>query len=75
MHKLVEAIKLTLSLAIKEGGTTLRDVTGISGQPGYFAQKLLVYGKAGEDCSVCGKPIKQFTQQKRSTFYCSQCQR
>ena len=75
MQKLVDAIKLTLNLAIKEGGTTLRDFTGISGQPGYFAQKLLVYGRNGEECTQCGEPIKQFTQQARSTFYCSHCQR
>ncbi|MBE9559865.1 MAG: bifunctional DNA-formamidopyrimidine glycosylase/DNA-(apurinic or apyrimidinic site) lyase [Proteobacteria bacterium] len=75
IQKLVDAIKLTLDLAIKEGGTTLRDFTGISGQPGYFAQKLLVYGRTGKDCTVCGKSIKQVTQQSRSTFYCSTCQR
>ena len=75
IQKLVDAIKLTLSLAIDEGGTTLRDFTGISGQPGYFAQKLLVYGRAGEPCTVCGNTIKQITQQARSTFYCSMCQR
>jgi formamidopyrimidine-DNA glycosylase len=75
IQKLVDAIKLTLSLAIEEGGTTLRDFTGISGQPGYFAQKLLVYGRAGEPCTVCSNTIKQITQQARSTFYCSKCQR
>ena len=75
LQKLVDAIKLTLELAINEGGTTLRDFTGISGQPGYFAQKLLVYGRDGKECMQCGEAIKQFTQQARSTFYCSQCQR
>ena len=75
IQKLVDAIKLTLSLAIKEGGTTLKDFSGIDGQPGYFAQKLLVYGRTGEACTLCGKPIKQFTQQARSTFYCPGCQK
>ena len=75
MQSLVDAIKLTLELAIREGGTTLKDFTGISGQPGYFAQLLLVYGRTGEPCTICGKPIKKITQQARSTFYCSQCQR
>lgn len=74
-EKLVDAIKLTLNESIKQGGTTLRDFTAESGQPGYFAQKLLVYGKAGENCSVCDQPIKQFTQQQRSTYYCPQCQK
>jgi formamidopyrimidine-DNA glycosylase len=75
LHKLVESIKLTLSLAIEEGGTTLRDFTGSNGQPGYFAQKLLVYGRTGQKCTYCDASIKQFSQQARSTFYCPNCQR
>ena len=75
IEKLVTAIKTTLRESIEQGGTTLRDFTSETGQPGYFAQKLLVYGKADEDCTVCGKPIKQIKQQARSTFYCAQCQR
>lgn len=75
IEKLVAAIKLTLQLAIKAGGTSLRDFTGSNGQPGYFAQKLLVYGRAGEACTQCGGNIKQFNQQARSTFYCPNCQK
>jgi len=75
LEKLVDAIKLTLRESIEQGGTTLRDFTSEDGKPGYFAQKLLVYGKAGENCSVCGQPIKQITQQARSTYYCSHCQK
>ncbi len=75
IEKLVTAIKTTLLESIEQGGTTLRDFTSETGQPGYFAQKLLVYGKADEDCTVCGKPIKQIKQQARSTYYCAQCQR
>ena len=73
--KLVDAIKTTLKKSIEKGGTTLKDFTGEDGQPGYFAQELLVYGRTNENCTVCKKPIKQFTQQARSTFYCPQCQR
>ncbi len=75
LQRLVQAIKSTLESAIIEGGTTLRDFTGSSGQPGYFAQKLLVYGKTGENCSICGNTIKCISQQARSTFYCTQCQK
>lgn len=74
-EKLVAAIKVTLRESIEQGGTTLKDFTGGDGQPGYFAQKLLVYGRTNDDCTNCGKPIKQFTQQARSTFYCSSCQK
>ncbi len=74
-EKLVAAIKQVLDASIKQGGTTLRDFIREDGQPGYFAQQLFVYGKAGEPCPRCGRPIKQFTQQQRSTFYCTRCQK
>ena len=75
VEKLVDAIKQILADAIKQGGTTLRDFTREDGQPGYFAQKLFVYGKTGESCAECGRPVKQITQQQRSTFYCTSCQK
>jgi formamidopyrimidine-DNA glycosylase len=74
-EKLVTAIKQVLSASIRQGGTTLRDFVREDGQPGYFALSLNVYGKAGEPCPICGNPIKQISQQQRSTFYCTQCQR
>ena len=73
--KLVIAIKKILDAAIKQGGTTLRDFTRENGQPGYFAQKLQVYGRADEACTKCGKLIRQINQQNRSTFYCTTCQK
>lgn len=72
---LVQCIKDVLAKAIKEGGTTLKDFVGSDGKPGYFAQQLRVYGRAGEPCIDCGKAIKQITQGQRSTFYCSHCQK
>lgn len=73
-EKLVRHIKKTLASAIKQGGTTLRDFTREDGQPGYFAQRLNVYGRAGEPCMNCKHPVRQITQQQRSTFYCTRCQ-
>jgi len=74
-ERLASAIKQVLAESITQGGTTLRDFIRENGEPGYFAQKLLVYGRVGEPCAKCGKPIKQITQQQRSTFYCTQCQK
>jgi formamidopyrimidine-DNA glycosylase len=73
--KLADTIKQVLTASIEQGGTTLRDFSREDGQPGYFAQKLHVYGKANSDCPQCSTSIKQFTQQARSTFYCSSCQK
>lgn len=74
-EKLVTAIKKILHNSIKQGGTTLKDFTGEDGQPGYFSQELLVYGRTGKKCTTCENTIKKITQQARSTFYCTQCQK
>lgn len=74
-QKLVEAIKAVLALAIKQGGTTLRDFVGGDGKPGYFRQQLQVYDHAGEACLQCGAIIKQLRQGQRTSYYCPKCQR
>jgi formamidopyrimidine-DNA glycosylase len=71
---LVKSIKNVLDEAIVSGGTTLRDFVSSEGKPGYFAQKLNVYGRNNQACYVCESNIKQFTQGQRSTFYCPNCQ-
>ncbi len=68
-------IQAVLKKAIEQGGTTLRDFVNSDGQPGYFAQQLNVYGKAGESCPVCETTIKSLTIAQRNTFYCPNCQR
>ena len=73
--RLARAIKATLAMAVKVGGTTLRDYVGADGNPGYFRQKLYVYERDGKPCRVCGKPVKQFTQGQRSTYWCAHCQK
>lgn len=73
--RLTEAIKEVLKNAIKKGGTTLRDFVSADGQTGYFQIELQVYGREGESCHECDKPIQQITLGQRSTFYCGHCQR
>lgn len=73
--RLARAIKATLTMAVKVGGTTLRDYVGADGSPGYFRQKLYVYERAGKPCRVCGHEIRQFTQGQRSTYWCARCQK
>ncbi len=71
---LAAAIRRVLSAAIRAGGTTLRDYLDVDGEPGYFRQKLYVYGRAGLPCRRCRTPVRQITQGQRSTYYCPQCQ-
>lgn len=71
---LVETIKKVLQRSIEQGGTTLRDFLQSDGKPGYFAQELFVYGRAGEPCRICGEKIESIKLGQRSTFFCRRCQ-
>ena len=72
---LAASIKSVLEKAIQSGGTTLRDFYGGDGEPGYFAQQLKVYGRDGEPCLVCDRPVSAIVQGQRRTYYCKDCQR
>jgi formamidopyrimidine-DNA glycosylase len=72
---LAQKIRDVLAEAVEKGGTTLRDFAGADGAPGYFQQKLFVYGRDGEPCLVCKTLIKRLVIGQRSSFYCSRCQR
>ena len=72
---LLKAIKEILTLAIEQGGTTLKDFVNSDGKPGYFQQTLAVYGRKNQPCHSCNTPIKQIVIGQRSTFYCPKCQR
>ena len=67
-------IKRVLSRAIDVGGTTLRNFTNSSGNPGYFKQSLQVYGRGNEACKNCQAPLKEIRLGQRSTVYCPRCQ-
>ncbi|GAB3284057.1 bifunctional DNA-formamidopyrimidine glycosylase/DNA-(apurinic or apyrimidinic site) lyase [Parahaliea aestuarii] len=72
---LAENIKQVLTSAIEQGGTTLRDFVGGDGKPGYFAQQLYVYGRAGQPCKGCGGLLREQRLGQRSSVYCVTCQR
>lgn len=73
--ELVSVIKNVLKESIKQGGTTLKDFTASDGKPGYFKQKLAVYGRDGEPCLHCKTIIKQVTIGQRASYYCPICQK
>ncbi len=73
-RQLAEHIKTVLAAAIEQGGTTLKDFTDSEGRPGYFAQRLRVYGRAGEACPGCGQPLRSRVIGQRNSFYCGRCQ-
>ncbi len=72
--RLAEAVTHVLQEAIGDGGTTLRDFVGSDGKPGYFSQRLRVYGREGKPCEVCGHSLRQRVIAQRSTYFCPKCQ-
>ncbi len=74
-EKLCLESKRILKQAIAQGGTTLKDFVGGNGQPGYFKQELLVYGRKDQPCTQCGKSLKEIRLGNRTTVYCTHCQK
>ena len=74
---LVDAIHDVLNLAIKAGGSSLRDHRQTSGELGYFQHSFQVYDREGEPCKTdgCSGIVKRFVQNGRSTFWCPKCQK
>nr|WP_295375472.1 bifunctional DNA-formamidopyrimidine glycosylase/DNA-(apurinic or apyrimidinic site) lyase [Pseudoxanthomonas sp.] len=72
---LAEAVKRILGYAITRGGTTLRDFISPNGAPGYFEQELSAYGRGGEPCPRCRRPMKEASIGQRTTVWCGHCQK
>jgi formamidopyrimidine-DNA glycosylase len=72
---LQKSITAVLDEALRNGGTTLRDFVDSAGQPGYFSQRLAVYGRAGEPCPRCKAPLRAVRIAQRASVYCGVCQR
>ncbi|WP_213436702.1 MULTISPECIES: bifunctional DNA-formamidopyrimidine glycosylase/DNA-(apurinic or apyrimidinic site) lyase [Lysobacteraceae] len=74
-HALADAVKKILAYAIERGGTTLRDFISPDGLPGYFELELAAYGRGGQPCPRCGRPMKEASIGQRTTVWCNRCQR
>ncbi len=70
------AVQRILQAAIDSEGTTFRDYVTGTGQPGKFQLQILVYGREGETCTVCGTTLAAtHAIDARSTVFCWRCQR
>ena len=69
------ATRQVLLQGIANRGTSISDYVDVNGQVGDNEAFLQVYGRQGEPCSICGRPILRLTQSGRSTYYCRWCQR
>lgn len=74
-QRLAQEVKLVLAAAIKVGGTTLKDFVDGDGKPGYFKNELKVYGRDGQPCLNCDRPLSLSRLGQRATVYCKACQK
>ena len=73
---LFEHIRRILRRAIASQGTTFRDYRTGTGESGNFQLELLVYGREGEPCRVCGTRLSHTHDiDGRITVFCHKCQR
>ena len=75
--KLVKNSKFVLNLAIKLGGSSIRDFKNISGKSGLFQNEFKVYGRENKNCirENCKGKISKIFISNRSTFFCNLCQK
>ncbi len=72
--QIIHTIKLILKKAIQLQGMTVSDFRRVDNKIGRFQNFLNVYGKTGQPCPKCARPIQRIVQYQRSTFFCSHCQ-
>jgi formamidopyrimidine-DNA glycosylase len=73
--RLRDALHDVIGEAIANRGSTVIDYRDAWGEIGGHQDRLLVYGRGGEPCARCGRPLRLTRIGGRSTVYCGRCQR
>ena len=74
--RVLAEVRVVLEKALAEGGTSFdAQYVNVNGQAGYFAHSLNAYGRGGEGCPRCGRPIVRASFMNRSSHFCPRCQR
>jgi formamidopyrimidine-DNA glycosylase len=74
-RRLHESLRDSLQVAIANRGSSVDTYRDAWGSKGTQQEKLLVYGRAGEPCFTCGRPLSLIRIAGRSTVFCRRCQR
>ena len=73
--RLHESLRESLLTAIANRGSSVDTYRDAWGEVGGQQERLLVYGRAGEPCFTCGRPLSMIRIAGRSTVFCRRCQR
>jgi len=73
---LLAEVRAVLGKALAEGGTSFdAQYVNVNGASGYFSHSLNAYGRHGEPCPRCGRPIVRESFMNRGSHFCAHCQR
>ncbi|GAB3602126.1 bifunctional DNA-formamidopyrimidine glycosylase/DNA-(apurinic or apyrimidinic site) lyase [Microbacterium aureliae] len=76
LNRLLAEMRHVLEKALAEGGTSFdAQYVNVNGQAGYFAHSLHAYGRTGEPCPRCSRPIVRVSFTNRSSHFCPHCQK
>ena len=68
------AVRAALRRGVELNGSTLRDYVTPDGEGGGMQHEFHVYGRLGDPCDRCGRPIERIVVGGRGTWLCSRCQ-
>jgi formamidopyrimidine-DNA glycosylase len=74
LRALHRGIRAALRAGIERQGATLRDYRTPDGGSGRMQHEFKVYGREGEPCDRCGRPIEKIRAAGRGTWFCPACQ-
>jgi len=74
LDRLLQSLRTVLKAAIRAGGSSVSDYVDADGEAGFFQIQHRVYGREGQPCRVCGRPIRRIIIGGRSTHFCPRCQ-
>ena len=72
--RLHRAVRGALRRGVELNGSTLRDYVTPDGEDGAMQHEFHVYGRLGEPCDRCGRPIERIVVAGRGTWLCPRCQ-
>ena len=73
--RLLQCLQDVLLLSISQCGSSIRDYRDADGNVGAFQNTFAVYGRGGQECKTCGRPLEKTRVAGRSTVFCPHCQR
>jgi len=75
VSRLHESLRDALQLAIRNRGSSVDTYRDAWGETGLQQEELHVYGRGGEPCLNCGRPLSVIRIAGRSSVFCRRCQR